>query len=118
MADIMSRIILQAQGGDQVAREVGKVTEAYKKAGTAAQGMSATAGGGGDPFTRATDPGGFVPSGQPGRDAQNQQYVEGVQQREGQHNALASVNQRALRGMGAGTTVAGGDVVGVLSQGM
>ncbi len=121
MADIMSRIILQAQGGDQVAREVGKVTEAYKKAGTASRGMSAEGVGGADPFTKATAsaPGGYLSSlVQKDRDLRNQQHSEGVRQREGQHNALASVNQRAFRGMGAGTTVAGGDVVGGISQGM
>lgn len=120
VADIMSRIILQAQGGDQVAREVGKVTKAYKDAGQASKGMSATGAGGApsDPFTRATAPGGFIPSEQFGRAEQNRQYNENVQQREGHHNRLASMNQRVVRGIGAAGTVGSGDVMGGTSQGL
>ena len=53
MADIISRIVLQATGGDQVAREIQKVTTAYKSAGTAAKGMGSDGASVSDPFTRA-----------------------------------------------------------------
>ncbi len=124
MADIMSRIILQAQGGDQVAREVGKVTDAYKKAGTAAQGMSATAGGaGGDPFTRATAPGGFIPSQQRDRGEADDRYWGGVRDREGHQRNLAAANNKSARGIvtggiGAFGGVGSGDIIGGASSGI
>ena len=121
MADIMSRIILQAQGGDQAAREVGKVTEAYEKAGRASKGIGgdvSTGGAAGDPFARATAPGGFIPSTQQGRDAQNQQYWEGVQRRENRHTALSRVNQRAVGGVQAAGRIGADDIVGGTTQGL
>jgi hypothetical protein len=65
MPDIVSKILLQAQGGDQVAREIGKVKKAYQEAGSAAQGINPSGGGAGgtDAFARAMGGGGgAVPS--------------------------------------------------------
>ncbi len=57
MADLMSRIVFQAQGGDQVAREVGKIKRAYKEAGDESERISGGTGGRGpsfDAFQKAT----------------------------------------------------------------
>ncbi len=63
MPDIISRIKLDAQGADQAAREIRKITEAYKEAGTAAKNLSATGIGETDPFARATSSAGGVVAG-------------------------------------------------------
>lgn len=48
--DVVSRIVLQAQGGDQAAREIGKTTKAFKEAGQAAQGVRGSGPNGGTTF--------------------------------------------------------------------
>jgi len=53
MADIFSRIVLQATGGDQVAREINKIKTAYKETGEASQNIGAGEGASSDPFSRA-----------------------------------------------------------------
>ena len=55
MADILSRIILKAQGGDQAAREIKKIKTAYDEAGKSAKGLSAiaTSAAKPSPFERA-----------------------------------------------------------------
>lgn len=126
MADITSRINLQATGGDQVAREIGKVKQAYQEAAGAAKGMSASAEGGGtDPFTKATS-GVDQGSAAAGRAGPNQDLHAAASGRESQHRNLAYQNQafaarmnQGVRGVGgAATQVFSGDPLGGASSSM
>lgn len=59
MADIVSRIRVEAHGADQAAREIRKLKEAYDQVAQSARGLSADVGSGGrDPFSRAVAAGG------------------------------------------------------------
>lgn len=121
MADIMSRIVLQAQGGDQVAREVGKIKRAYDEAGKSAQKISPKAVGGADVSTDAFDRAVTSPhqSNIATRQASNAEYDRRLNDRIGRHQQMAASNQqvgRQLRGgaavsTAAATTAAAGDPV-------
>lgn len=124
MADITSRINLQATGGDQVAREIGKVKQAYQEAAGAAKGMSASAEGGGtDPFAKATS-GVDQSSAEAGRAGANQDLRNAASSRESQHHNLAYQNQvnaarmnQGVRGAaGVVTQAMGGDPIGGASS--
>lgn len=119
--DIFSRIILQAQGGDQAARELEKVKRAADEAGKSMKGMAvggigvpATA----DPFAEATRRAtaapamtGGGPSPTPGF---SKDPMDGARQRIAEHQMLTGRTAQQLAGgaTGAGTALARGDVAG------
>lgn len=129
MADVISRIVLQASGGDQVAREVGKIKKAYEEAGESAKGMSASggAGGGQSAFQRATTPPQSVVQAEGARSQGVADLRDAAERRRSAHEALAGRNTNAgqvfnargaTQGIQAATSMAGGDPVGGAAQGL
>lgn len=126
MADVMSRIVLQAEGGDQVAREVGKVTKAYKDAGSAAGGMSGTGPNGGvsfDAFNKATFSGAGTDGGS--RSQANDEYFRRTNARADDHfnrfsgGGGTGGSRRTAPGIAnAAGAVVTGDVAGGTSGGL
>jgi hypothetical protein len=126
MADVLSRIVLQAQGGDQVAREVGKIKQAYKEAGAEASKMGASGGVGGGGTFAAFDKAVMTNTGLDisSRRTSNQEYDRRLSERMGNHQQMAQQNTRAAASSrigqvgGAATSMMSGDVVGGGSQAM
>lgn len=118
--DIISKIILQAQGGDQAAREVGKVTKAYQEAGQAAKGINPESTVSSDPFARAT--GGGAPRSY-SREG-NDDYRDRMRRREREHFERTSGGGRGgvggllTGGINAVTTGATGDVSSGIASGL
>lgn len=102
MPDIVSRIKVEAQGADQAAREIRKLKEAYDQVGAAARDLSPGRVGGGDPFSKATQPNtGVMAGGQTNadvaeRETRNRRYEEQTRERERsnqQYNGAIRPNQ-------------------------
>lgn len=124
MADVISRIKVEAQGADQAAREILKLRDAYREAGEAARGLSSSAGGGGsDPFAKATAAGGGAAQGNSpadiaARESRDRHWKEGVKAREGKNTDLQGGVQR---GFGVAESLAsgkGGSAAGGLLSGI
>ena len=123
--DVISRIVLQAQGGDQAAREIGKVKNAFDEAGKSAKQVAAGVGGAAaDPFAAATSKalpsprvvgGGASPT--PGFE---KDPMEGARQRTQQHEALTGLpfQRGAAVATGMATSVSQGDVAGTAAGGL
>ena len=122
MGDIISRIVLQAQGGDAVAAEYRKITKAANEASRASQGIGVGGGvapaGAGDAFSRAT--GSDARTHTATRESRNAEHARSVARREQAHiesqnkatarNAFQLVNQTtgAIAQVGAGDPIGGG----------
>lgn len=116
--DAISKIILQAQGGDQAAREVGKITKAYKEAGQAAKSISPESTVSSDPFTRATTPP-SIPSSY-SREG-NDSYRENMRRREQDHfsrTGRGGVGGFLTGGINSLTAVGTGDISGGIAGGL
>lgn len=123
MPDIISKIRLEATGGDQAAREVRKVKDAYDDVSASASGISATVGGDYSAFARATAAGGGAP-GAPGGSATVTDFDES-QRRHGDSVAAGEQRVDATRrsggsgylglqnaALGAGQQLGGGQALG------
>lgn len=103
MSDIVSRIKLEATGGDQAAREILKLKEAYEETGKAARSISPEGIGAGDPFSRATSTAPTVEAVQSTteREARNARYRQQQEQRESD-NRNYGIDGRRFAGVAGG----------------
>lgn len=125
--DIISRIKVEAQGTDQAAREIRKLKEAYDQVSAAARNLSPSSVGGGDPFSKATQPNtGVMAGGQTNadvaeRETRNRRYEEQAKDRERANQSYGSgfrptfVNQGAQIAEAASSGRGGAAVGGALS---
>ena len=121
MPDVLSRIRIEATGGDQAAREVGKVKKAFDETAESARGVSRVAvGAAADPFQQAVTRGALATD--PGEVATREQRrggeLEKVRQREGEHRA-GGLSQRMVGGGVSGiSAVSRGDPLGAGQAGL
>lgn len=125
MADIISNIFLKAQGGDQVAREIGKVKKAYEETGKAAQGVNAgnIGGSASDPFAKATQGmGGGTGGGLPpaGAGVPGSAPLSDPRERERRHHESTSRNggNQAAKLVDALGQLGSGNTVGAATTGL
>lgn len=131
MPDIISRIKVEAQGADQAAREILKLRDAYRQAGEAAKGMSASIGGGSgvDPFAKATAAGGGAiagggnsPADVVAREERSRNYRESVKERESKNSSMGAFGPQGInQGIGVAEALSqgrGGSAVGGIASGI
>lgn len=121
--DVLSRIILQAQGGDQAAREIEKVRRAYDEAGKSAKEMTAgVAAPTTDPFAAATRKALPPPSQVGGGPSPTAGFakdpMEGARQRMAEHATAVGVQRVTGAGVGITQAAARGDIPGAAAGGL
>lgn len=124
MPDIISRIRLEAQGADQVAREIGKIKNAYDDTATSAQGLAGVSVGGGstDPFQQAVTTEEHWSGSRRGvvgeRERRNNDELQKVRQREGEHRSGGVSGRMVSGGVGGTIAMSRGDMLGAGQSGL